>query len=268
MASGASAPTGEILRRVYENPPIQEALCEIRFAKPAPWGLDVPPALHQLVRGQYPGEPRQQIQTTLEVAGGQDRPSTMSVQQAAIRVVFSSKTADRLIMVGDTTLSVHVLHPYEGWPNFRRRIGSALDAYVEVTGKRHIQRIGMRYINRITIEDEIVDLAEYFRFQALAPENLEIAVSDLFLRTAGIVQDAHGTGTNTILASTGEDQASEPTFILDIDVFREYAGEGIAFDKVWPQIDAIRGIERTSFEGIIMDRLRQQFREVKHANQN
>lgn len=268
VASGASTPGGETSRRVYESPPIQEALCEIRFAHPARWGLEVPPAFHQLVRSEYPGEPRQQIQTALEVAAGQGSPTTMSVQQSASRIVFSSKISDRLVTVGDTTVSVHVLHPYEGWPNFRRRIESALDAYVEVTGKRHVQRIGMRYVNRITVEGEVVDLADYFRLQALTPKDLEIAVSDLFLRTAGVVQDAHGTGTNLILASAQEDEASAPTFILDIDVFREYAGDGLAFDQLWPHIDAIRGVERVAFEGIIMDRLRQQFREVKHADRN
>ncbi len=163
---------------------------------------------------------------------------------------------------------MHVLRSYEGWPDFRRRIGDALDAYIEVTGERPIQRIGMRYINRIVIEGEVLELAHYFRVGPLTPANLPIRVSDLFIRTGGVVPDEHGTRTNLILASVDDDAATHATFILDIDVFREYGNEGLAFGELWFHVDDVRDIERSAFEGIIEDSLRKQFREVEHVNKD
>lgn len=247
------------VRRVYENPPIQEALCEIRFVSAGSWGLEAPAQLHSHFKDRYAGEPRQQVQTALEVAGGGGQNPTMSVQPSATRVVFSTDSGHRLITAGESLLSVHVLHPYEGWEAFEQRIAEAVDVYGKVTGVRPVRRIGMRYVNRIEIDSNSIDLADYFQLRTLTPSNMDLPVSDLFLRTSGVLDDAP-TRVNLILASV--EGTDRPTFILDIDVFREYADAGLQFEAHSAQISELREIERRAFEGSITDHLRRQFKEV------
>ena len=249
-----------MIRRVYENPPIQEALCELRFASPGSWGLEAPARLHALLKSSYPGEPRQQVHTALEVAGGGDHTPTMSVRPSATRVVFSSEAGNRLVTVGDSLLSVHVMHPYEGWEAFQRRIGEALDAYVDVTGDRGVRRIGMRYVNRIEIDAHSMDLADYFHLRALSPRDMDLPVTDLFLKTSGLLNDDLSTRVNLIFASV--EGTDSPTFLLDIDVFREYPDEGLPLSETRRHTSELREIERGAFEGSITDALRRQFKET------
>jgi uncharacterized protein (TIGR04255 family) len=47
-------------RRKYRNPPIEEALCEFRFAPSQDWDPTVPGRFHEKIREIYPAKPREQ----------------------------------------------------------------------------------------------------------------------------------------------------------------------------------------------------------------
>ena len=66
--------------------------------------------------------------------------------------------------------SVHMLRPYKGWETFRPQIQQALDAYSRIAEPEGITRIGLRYINKITIKEPHNDLSPYFSIPPRFPE--------------------------------------------------------------------------------------------------
>src|SRR5262249_23262099 len=145
-------------RRRYRNPPIEEALCELRFV-PGPEADSTAPArFYERAKSSYSGKPQTQpfvaahLQFEPQTAGSQ-----MAMRQEGVKVLFPDAQGRRLVGLGKHLLSVHVLRPYPGWQEFRCRIEEALKAYQEADPPTGVQRIAVRYINRIEIQNEVVD---------------------------------------------------------------------------------------------------------------
>jgi uncharacterized protein (TIGR04255 family) len=111
----------------YDNPPIEEALCEFTFEA----GADVdsftlPGKLHTVLQKEYSGKPREQpIQTVIaNQAGGQPN---ISLQTELFRIQLPTTDGKRLVSIGRKTLSVNILRPYTGWDeDFKTRVETAL----------------------------------------------------------------------------------------------------------------------------------------------
>ena len=145
--------------RRYKNPPIEEALCEFRFAPAPDWDLTIPSKLQAALGDEYSGKPEEQkiVRVGLHVQEG--KPANLEYAKGFAKVQLVAKERTRLVGVGPDTLSVHMLHPYQdtsnyqkgGWEEFEPRIEAALEAYRTVIESSCIDRIGVRYINKIVI---------------------------------------------------------------------------------------------------------------------
>ena len=113
-------------RRQYKNPPIEEAVCEIRFAAGAEWNLTFPSRFYERIKDQYPGKPRQQalMEAQLQAAPRVENPM-FQLRQESAKLLFPNADERRLVGIGPNVLSVHVLRPYTGWEDFRSRIEEA-----------------------------------------------------------------------------------------------------------------------------------------------
>src|SRR5262249_22139831 len=105
----------------YKNDPIQEALCEFRFAPSVPWNLTVPGRLHAKLSKEYNGEPREmnRLETTINAAKVD---ANIALLQTLDRVQLPDLENTKILAVGPHVLSVHSLAPYDGWERFRPRI--------------------------------------------------------------------------------------------------------------------------------------------------
>src|SRR4030081_3698259 len=65
-------------RRQYRNPPIEEALCEVRFVPDPNWNLTLIGALREHLKDSYPGQPREQVTLELgmEIDSGRESSAT------------------------------------------------------------------------------------------------------------------------------------------------------------------------------------------------
>lgn len=130
----------------YEEPSIIEALCELVFAPGAPWDFTVFGRFDSLLQKQLPT--RDQI----EVMAINVRNIGGNFEQAMVReprVRFFSADRSRLAQVGPNLLSANVLPPYPHWPDFKAFILEAMHAYVEAAKPAKIERMTLRYIDRV-----------------------------------------------------------------------------------------------------------------------
>src|SRR5690349_3311454 len=110
-----SAMAGAASRRVYRNPPIEEALVEFRFQSNGDWDPTIPGKLHDRVKDSYPGRPRQQKRVQAALSSAEGQPTTVAVHEGFERVQLVDASGRCLMTVGPHVMSVNSLRPYEGW---------------------------------------------------------------------------------------------------------------------------------------------------------
>ncbi len=244
-------------RRRYKNPPIEEALCELRFRPGQDWDLTMPGRLHGEIRDDYPGKPRQQnvVEAALQTQVGQ--PPNVMFREGVVKVQLVTEDGTRMVALGPDVLSVHMLRPYQdpaapeksGWDEFRPRLESALDAYWRVVEPVGVHRIGIRYINKIVVPQQSVGTEDYLR---CAPPNVD-GLPDRINGFVSRVEYAYEDGVRLVLShGTVDAPEGHVGFLLDIDVIRE-ASDPVDRDGALAMADDLRARERTAFEALITD---------------
>jgi len=131
----------------YNEPTIIEALCEFRFAHSENWDSTIYGALWNLVKGEYPKkEERKQVVLGFQV-GPNGQQGSSEVNESA-HMLFKAGDEKSLVQLQSNLLTVNVLHPYSGWEGFKPKIDEAFSKFSSL-GNFPLQRIGLRYINRL-----------------------------------------------------------------------------------------------------------------------
>ncbi|RJO63687.1 MAG: TIGR04255 family protein [Myxococcales bacterium] len=251
-------------RRRYKNPPIEEALCEFRFAPGQEWDLTMPGKLHNLMLEAYPGKPRQKNVVEATLAAGQDKtPDNITLKGGVERVQLLTMDGTRIVGVGKDVLSIHMLRPYQsleapekgGWDEFYPRISSALKAYWDVAVPQGVQRIGIRFINKIVIPKRPMNVESYFNYVPPSSDGLPNEMSSLFFRS----EYAYPDRVKLVLTYGSTDAPDDSSaFLLDLDVILE-AKEPLDQTTALEKANELRERERNAFEGFITDASRRLF---------
>jgi uncharacterized protein (TIGR04255 family) len=237
--------------RQYNNPPIEEAVCEFIFASSSPgqqFDLTVPGRLkmHRLME-EYSGESRTQHISIVSVPQG---------PTIELRVQLPTADARRLVSIRHNALAISVLRPYDGWENFKSRIERALDAYFEAISQVAVMRIGVKYVNRI-----VVPKADANPALVMTTAPAEGKISDA--RLANFTQFTEFVRTDEIKVlvtqATLQFGAKDRTeYLLDIDVIWDQRALGNRIEII-DMVEKLRDIEGAAFEALITDEARSLF---------
>ena len=230
---------------------------EFRFAPGQEWDLTIPGKLHQheLIRNEYSGKPRQQNAIEASLRIGEEQPFSVQMREGIGRLQLVSEDAKRLLSLGPDVLSVNVLRPYDNWEQFRPRVEAALNAYRDVARPKAVERIGVRYINKIVLPSTEIELATYFRLGPLTVEDLPKRMVNFMNRSEYVYDD--GLKLIITLASIASPEGST-AFLLDLDVILE-GGEPLSLDEVMDTVDDLHDREGIAFEATITEKTREVF---------
>lgn len=134
------------------------------------------------------------------------------------------------VSFGRRFLTLHTLQ-YEGFADFQRRLDDVLDVLAGVVGLQAVERIGVRYVNRISEPSLIQNIDSYMRPEVLGYNSLSAHSGDVeVLATSNQafyrVGDA-GLQIRSGVVPSGETPdpslppLSSPTWVLDIDAHFE-----------------------------------------------
>jgi uncharacterized protein (TIGR04255 family) len=236
----------------YKRPPITEAIIELRLEQPLP-RTEVEKLL-QRFRSEY--------------AFSDDFVAyEVRVNPAARRAEFEEQSsgyklssADRadVLLVTSAHMSCSRLAPYVGWDTFRARAEDHWRTWKRVTGYRKINRIGVRFINRIDIPataGEELKIADYLRVRPEAPAVKRIVSYALQMSGPLEEDNCRWMINSSVVPPPLVDHVS---VILDIDVSR--AGDlPQRDDEIWALIDRIRVHKNHIFEASVTDKARELF---------
>jgi uncharacterized protein (TIGR04255 family) len=249
-------------RRKYRKPPIEEAVCDLQFAPGTEWDPTMPGRIYERLKGTYNEKPRQQqvVEAQLQGASAEGSPS-VSLQHrfGKTRVQLLAEKGTRIVGIGPEQLSVHMLRPYTEWEDFRPRIWEALNAYREVAEPEAIARVGLRYINRITLEGKSPDLSRYFTIPPRFPEVDPATRMLAFFNRKEVEYLDRPIRVVVTFADIESPTPDDSSYLLDIDIIWIAADAPIPLGEINVIMEELKARHRKVFESLVTDESRRLF---------
>lgn len=146
----------------YENPPILEAIIEIRFGEPAS-EANLKKVSDWLKSRYYNVQIEEQVEVKVDFP---TRSAEFKLNGNLYRLSSSDLTTE--CSVSPFNIAWTSRAPYEGWSSFVTRVTSDLDTASKVLFKRQVVRLGLRYINRIDVpisQSRTFEYETFFNFK-------------------------------------------------------------------------------------------------------
>lgn len=242
----------------YLNPPIAEAFCDFQFIPNQPWDMTVPGLFYEKIRSEFPVK-KQQIRFGIGFPLKIDDKNTPIIQPAQ-RMQFFRQDEKSLIQLAPDRLSVHVLRPYSKWEAFKPMISKALKIYKEIANPKGFNRIGLKYVNKISFDEVSIKLEDYFNFFPSLPKNLPQDQQGFFVKVEMPYND-HNRLLLT-LASIIPGGAEKLAILLDLD-FVMAVPEAVLLTEADDWIETAHIRVEGAFEECITDKCRVLFGEEK-----
>ena len=241
----------------YRNPPVVEALCEIFFVGSV-WDATIPGLFYDRIQRQFPKK-TQVGQVGFELKLGPEEIGTRVVQGQPLSQ-FSRDDGSRMIQIARDLVVVNQLRPYPHFDDWKPSVIEMLSVYRELARPRWIERIGLRYINRVVIPHVRFEMETYFRVYPFIPTELATMHGPFLMRLELPPQHAE----HRLILTFGNAPAEKPgTLALLLDLYDiATLGEGKEED-IEPALNDAHGNVEHAFENTITDAARELFEEIK-----
>lgn len=241
------------MRQRYSTPPLLEAICEFQF-KAESWDWTIPGLLYQQISGEFSTK-REQLTFQVQQSGkGELRPST------GRRLHFVRPDERAFVDVGENVLAVHCLAPYPGWHKFKPMIQGVFDHYQSVAKPSGLTRIGLRYVNRLQLKDDVADVAQHVNFWPTIPPELPRKLNAIFARVELLYEKDSG----LLLLTLGS--ATEGGIVLDLD-FVTLAPESLGLNESLSWVECAHTRIEEAFEASLRDSARATFGDILPAEE-
>jgi uncharacterized protein (TIGR04255 family) len=174
---------------------------------------------------------------------------------------LTSKDQADIVQIKPNAMACSRLAPYNGWENFEPRARENWEIFRKTAKLTRIQRIGVRYLNRIDIpfkKGHKMDIEEYLTVVPKYPEpDLLTSFRNYTMQVMGPfhVEDFNLIINSNVVKSPLIDHFS---IVLDLDLSPQ-GGIPQKNDKIWEMINQMRDHKNNAFELCITDRTRELF---------
>jgi len=235
----------------YTKTSITEAVIDLRVEIPSEVTLSTLRSLQSSVESHYPVCEdvvafQGQFQAGLSIAA--------TASQSLIGYSFSSSDKKQIFQVRLDGFTFSRLAPYERWESFRDEARRLWDIYQVAINPKSVNRVAVRYINRLDLPLPFNDFKDYLRTVPEVSPDLPQGLSDYFMQLQIPQEDLQGMLVlNETLMPPPEDNVV--SVLLDIDLFCEVNFPG---DKnaQWDLLEQLRVRKNEVFEACITDRTR------------
>lgn len=204
--------------RVLNNPPIVEAIFDIKVSPPVDLRLDAVVAKFEPF-GFEPARAEEISELEFTVRAGPRTTSHEIGNAAAVGYRLFSNDRKDVLQIRRDGFTYTRLAPYVGWEKFFADASSCWKTYRENTTPQAISRIALRYINRIDLVRPAGSkrLGQIFEAPLRLPQGYPRFVSQWMTRMMVHEPDQNLQGFVTIISEPPKAQKSQ--LILDLDVF-------------------------------------------------
>ena len=246
------------MTEVFPNPPITEALIDIRVQLPGNVSLADLENLHTQIKHGYPDKKtRNRWEGTLELKGEKEPLKTIRSQIDGY--LFSTPDGKQVAQYRLDGFTFSRLRPYSQWEDVYREAARLWDIYRTETKPLLVTRLAVRYINSIEIPSKSFDYDDYFTAAPKIPQGLPQLLQHFFTR---LVIPFPEQGAVAIVMQTPSDKQDpvNSATLLDIDVFAEVknlSAEDARIDEIFGNL---RKIKNDVFFNSITEKTKELFR--------
>jgi uncharacterized protein (TIGR04255 family) len=227
-----------------KNPPITEALIDLRADLAPGVRTDDLAEFHRLIASTYP-ESKNRMSFSGSFGFGPDGNAHVSVPPGQ-HTGFMCWSGDRL-QAAQARLdgfTLNRLHPYTHWAQFSTEAKALWTQYVRVAKPTAVVRVALRYINRIELPNQ-ADPKDFFRTLPVLPTGFPQSIGGLLLRLELPVQTGR-TSVVTMATEQADPGAEKRTWILDIDVGQQGHFEPSG-SEIWTILEELRTLKNKVF---------------------
>ncbi|MCX6089949.1 MAG: TIGR04255 family protein [Candidatus Atribacteria bacterium] len=228
--------------------PIVEAALDMRVVPSVKWDETTLPNILKERLSDFPKiETLREARVQIPPPGKEDNPSFEDVC-----VGFKLYSSDNLNIV-QFNKGAYVfsrLKPYKSWGYFSQEALRLWSIYCELLKPTEVRRIGLRFINKISIKQETVEFADYYKYP---PESLKDLNWPLNGYLHHDVMRVPETAYSVNLIKTIQNVPGEIGLILDIDVFMQ---SQFAYDKLRIEcLEEMRWVKNKIFFSSLTDKI-------------
>lgn len=237
----------------YSKSPIQEALIDVKVSYGAEFNLNSVESLHDEFREDLPQKTaRNSVVFSINPEEGS------SVNNSEVDgFMFRAGDGSRVLQITKEGFTFSLINTYSGWEEFFGEAMRYWEIFLNKLAPISINRLGIRYVNKINIPKETDNLSDYFTTQA-SLGGITNKPTELFLR-AVIPHDKNicivTEATNQTLV-VGDEQG----FILDIDVFNEEPFNASEKQKLTEQLEELRAVKNDVFQKSLTSKTKDMFK--------
>lgn len=163
---------------VFAKAPIQEALIDLRVKAS---GTDLLQSITDLGNRLEDSYPHKREIRVINTTFAPEADESEVNETAVLGQAFLSDDGNEIIQARINGFTYSRLHPYPTWSEFSDKALSAWEAYQTATGSRFVERVAVRYINRLDFKAE-VDLEEYLTVIPALPDRIGTRLTGFFNR--------------------------------------------------------------------------------------
>lgn len=243
----------------FRNAPITEALLDIQVSLPEDSDLSSLDLFSEKMTEEFPiKEPRTLYGGGMEFKG--DSPPTYidpTVEQ--VGYIYKSEGHNKVAQARLNGFALSILKPYDSWSIFRDEARNLWQLYNDLIRPKTINRIAVRYINRIEIPLPIEDFRDYILTSPELAPGVPQSIIEFFYRVAVPDSDSKAIA---IIMSTIERPKKDQKFlpyIFDIDAFLTTKLDP-GSEEIWEMFEALRNYKNRIFFKSITEKTAELFR--------
>ena len=197
-----------------KTPPLIEALCEFRFIESTAWDWVLPGQLYDKIKVDCPE--RAQIQGVgFQVQTAPKVKPIASIHTSPDRIQLKRADGSAMVQVGYNLLAINQLKPYTTWTEFLNLIMNIFETYQEITGTIELERIGLRYINQMAVDDLKTKISDIITLAPPLTGKLARPIHAFYQRYE--IEQEKPEGMLIHQTGTQQDEQGNHVFILDLD---------------------------------------------------
>lgn len=233
---------------IFNNPPIVEALIDIRVELSPEVTLEAIARFHDKVKGEFPDkQSRMSWKSDFQLKPG-TVPEVSTLSGGPDGHLFHPADKSKIVQARLDGFTFNKLRPYQKWELFRDEAKKLWGYYLEVAKPKQITRLAVRYINRIELPFPFSQLQEYILTVPQVAAGLPQGMSQFLMQIVipNTVIGAQAVITETIEAPVVRNNIEVLPLILDIDVIRNIALSP-ADPKLWTIFEELRKFKNEIF---------------------
>jgi uncharacterized protein (TIGR04255 family) len=244
---------------IFSNAPITEAILDIKAKLPDGVGLNIFDEFQENIKTHFGDrKTKHSFHAEFSFSPGKDETTPVVPKNKIEGYLFHSKNENKIVQARLDGFTFNKLKPYEDWNKFHGEARNLWELYSKIVKPISIDRIALRYINRIEIPLPFDDFREYILTTPQIAPGLPQALSHFLMRIE-IPNDKIGAIaiiTQTMQKST---ESQKLPLIFDIDAIK-MANYTEKESDMWEDFNLLRQFKNEIFFNSITKKTKELFK--------